>query len=160
MLLINNSKLILGTLLICLLGIACNKDQKQAENSIEGEWNVIAINSYYGEFFENGINISEEVMETGGLGNFNFTSDKVDFEFNRNDTLYTGNGPWNITAERVNAGFTKVTEFTLAMEDHFLFDARFEDETKNAEKNARRVSLIETPTSGFGVLIELMLEKK
>ena len=140
--------------------LSCNKDEIQAEKSLEGGWDVIEITSIYGEFFENGFDPSETITESGALGTFDFTGDSVDFDFTRNDTSYTGTGKWNIIAERIREGFIRVPEFTITIENQFLFEAHFDDGTKNSEKNANRVSFVQTPINGIGVLIEMFLEKR
>lgn len=141
--------------------VACKKDDKiQAEDSLEGVWDIVAISSMYGEFFENGFNPSETVAETAQLGIFHFMEDSVEYSFTRNDTLYTGIGPWDLELEKVQEGFSKSNRFTLTIEDHFLFDVSLGNGTRNAEKNARNATFVESPSSGFGVLIEISLEKK
>lgn len=146
---------------ILVLFAACNKDEIQAEKSIEGNWKVVEITSYYGEFFSNGgFDPSETILDSGDLGSFNFSENFVDYSFTRNDTLFSGNGSWVLELEKVNQGFTKVNKFTLTIEGHFEFDVAFEDQTKNAEKNAKELTFMEYPTSGFGVGIELKLEKE
>ncbi len=143
-----------------LLLFTCAKDKDQAINSLNGNWEVVGINSVYGEFFENGFNPSETVEEIGQLGTFNFSPDSVKFEYTRNDTLYTGSETWIISSEKVNTGFTKVTEFTLKIPNHFVFGVDFGNGTKDSEKNANEASFVAYPDSiGYGVFIELKLEK-
>lgn len=152
--------LIFGTIIISLMFNACRKDEIQAENSLEGIWDIVTIHSTYGEFSENGSSPTENISESGQLGTFDFMQEDVDFNFTRNDTLFSGSGSWDIETQRVNAGFSKVTEFTLTIDDHFLFDVFLGDGTKNSEKNAISASFHEIPTNGIGVSIELMLEKR
>lgn len=141
--------------------VACSKnDEIQAADSLEGVWDIVAISSLYGEFFENGFNPSETVTETTQLGSFHFMEDSVEYAFTRNDTLYTGIGTWELELEKVQEGFSKSNKFTLTIEDHFLFDVSLGDGTRNAEKNASTATFVETPSSGFGVLIEISLEKQ
>ena len=147
-------------ILFVTIFISCDKNEVQAENSIEGIWNLVAITSYYGDFSNNGFNPTETVSDAGELGDFTFTQNSVDFNFTRNDTTYTNSSSWNLDYEKVNSGFTKVPKFTLEINDQFLFDVVFEDNTKNAEKNAKTMTFTETPTDGFGVSIEISLEKR
>lgn len=148
------------SLLTSLIFISCNNDEVQAENSLEGLWEINRINSRYGTFTANSFNPTETVSDSGQLGTFLFGEETVDYSFMRNDSLFTGDGSWTLDLEKVNAGFFKVNQFTLSIEDQFLFDVTFEDDTKNAEKKATNITLVETPTNGFGVSIELFLEKK
>jgi hypothetical protein len=154
---------ILTTLLVAIaffLFSACERNEIQAEKSMDGLWEVTAIHSYYGDFSDNSFNPSETIFEAGQLGTFEFTDNTVGFSFTRNDTTFTGVDSWSIVEERVNAGFTRVSEFRLTIDNHFLFDVTFEDATKNAEENATSVTFVEKPTNGFGVWIEISLEKK
>jgi hypothetical protein len=158
-----NSKHFIQSLLIIITSamfIGCNKDYIQATDSIEGAWDLVAISSHYGEFSNNGVSPIGTVSESGQLGTFYFTKDSVDFNFMRNDTLYAAKAAWSLDLEKVRSGFTRENDFTLTIEDHFLLEVSFEDETRNAEKNASNMTFIETPVSGFGALIEMTLEKK
>jgi len=149
----------LGFIFLSLLVISCNRDEKQATASIEGDWNVTAITSQYGNFTNNAFDPTDEISESGELGTFKFKESTVDFSFTRNDTLYTGNESWTLVAEKVNSGFTRVTEFSLTIDNQFDFKVFFEDQTKNSEKNAQNATFLETPSSGFGVSIDISLEK-
>ena len=138
---------------------SCKKDEAQAEDSLVGEWQVTEINSYYGTFTENSQNIIGEKLEKGSLGSFLFKDEVVDYSFTRNDTLYSGTDNWILSFEKVNSGFTQVNKFTLSIGNKFDFDLTFEDQTSNAEKDAKFINLAETPTSGKGVMIMLRLDK-
>ena len=155
----NSQFTLLGLILISLCFITCNKDENQARKSIEGDWNVIAINSTYGNFSGNGFDPDTTIEETGELGTFMFGDDSVLFNFTRNDTLNVGSSTWSIKSEKVNSGFTRVTDFTLTIDNTFVFNVEFEDGTKNSEKKAKKATFIETPDSGYGVLMEMSLEK-
>ena len=61
---------ILFLLLMAFLFFACNKDENQARKSIEGDWEVTAINSTYGEFVNNGFDPDTTIEEIGELGTF------------------------------------------------------------------------------------------
>lgn len=150
---------------IALLFLACNKDEVQAERSLEGVWDITAIDSEYGEFtqsqFGSSFDSYDSISEYGLLGTFNFSETTVDYEFIRNDTMYSGNETWNLELEKVNSGFTRVNEFTLNIENQFLFDVSFGDETKNAEKNATSLTFLESPSeSGYAVRLQISLEKR
>ena len=149
----------LWIIVIALLFITCNKDENQARKSIEGDWDITAITSTYGDFSGNGFDSDTTITETGELGTFMFGDDSVLFNFTRNDTLNVGSSTWSIKSEKVNSGFTRVTDFTLTIDNTFVFNVEFEDGTKNSEKKANKATFIETPTSGYGVLIEMSLEK-
>jgi len=152
-------------IVIAITFIACKKDEVKAEESLEGEWDITTITSDYGEVAQNSIGSntfypSELVEETGQLGTFSFTENTVDFEFTRNDTLYSGTENWNLELEKVNAGFTRVNEYILSIENQFLFIVAFGNETKNSEKNATSITFLESPSEiGYGVSIQMELEK-
>lgn len=147
--------------LILLTGlISCQKDKVQAESSIKGDWDITEIVSQYGSFVNNTFVENNTKREMGDLGTFNFAQYDVIYNFTRNDTLYTGNTAWNLAYERVNSGFVKVPKYTLTIENRFIFDAFFEDGTKNAEKNAKEMRLTQIPANGDQVVIELKLVKR
>ena len=145
----------------CVHFTSCVDDELQAEDSLEGVWNVTEIFSLYGEFFPTGFNPSSNLTEEGALGYFNFNENNVAYSFTRNDTLYSGNMDWNLDIEKRTTGFATETFYKLTLEDEFIFDVVFEDGTNNSENNARfAVFTSEAPTSGHGVLISLSLEKE
>lgn len=152
--------LALGFVIASIFFQSCKKDEVQAAESIEGSWDIVEINSNYGEYAGGGWIPSDEVRDSGELGTFDFGSEAATYNFNRNDTLYTGSGQWDIRSEKVNEGFTRVPRFTLTIQDHFLFDVTFGDQTSNAEKKATKAVFTETPANGSGVQIELKLEKR
>lgn len=159
-----NNKIFIRTLLVigtAFMFTGCKKDDIQAAKSLKGEWDVVAISSFYAKFIENGFVPFETIEESGQLGTFHFKEDSVDFNFMRNDTLYAGKAAWNLDLEKVRQGFSRGNEFTLTIEDYFILDVSFENGTRNSEKNANSMTFIETPTTtGFGVAIEMSLEKK
>ena len=147
-------------LLLATLFVGCRRDEIQAEKSLLGAWDVSTIFSQYGEFSNNVFDPTESVRDSGQLGSFTFTEAAVAYEFTRNDTLFTGSGAWDLTTERVNAGFTRVTAFTLTIENLGEFDVTFEDATSNSEKNAEAVTLIEAPADGAGGWMQVEMEKR
>jgi hypothetical protein len=147
-------------LIAFMLMTSCNRDEVQAKESLEGEWVVSEIYSTYGEYSVNGFSSSNTVSETGVLGNFNFLAETVEYSFTRNDTTYSGNELWNLEFERVNSGFTKTNKFTLNIGTEFIFDVSFEDETKNAEKNAKNATFKQDPDFDNEVMVVLMLNKR
>jgi hypothetical protein len=146
-------------LLISLCFVSCEKDDIQAQNSILGSWNVVEITSLYANFSDNGFTPIETISEQGQLGSFNFEEDSVTFTFTRNDTLFTGSSTWNLTTEKRNQGFVRVTDFTLAIDNEFTFELVFEDDTINSEKDAQEITFTNNPNNGNGVLINMVLEK-
>lgn len=146
-------------LLVCSLCAACNKDEKQAQRSLEGTWNVTAVASNYGNFSDTGVSIDSTVSENGALGTFQFGDSRVDYQFTANNTIYEGSTPWQLEAEKVNEGFVRVNQFTLTIEDAFVFEVQFEDATKNAEKKAKSATFTEKPPSESSVQVVLWLEK-
>ncbi len=152
---INTAFLLL--VLVALLP-SCTKDIVHAERSVRGAWKLTFVESFYGTFTETSFNADESVEETGDLGTFVFTADSVTFDYTRNDTLYTGTRAWDLTSERVNAGFNKVTEYTLTIEDEFVFDVKFEDGTKNSHKEADSMEWTETPAGEVNSFVTMQLE--
>lgn len=143
----------------CLLFASCKKDERQAQQSLQGKWKVTAIESNYGDFSEGGYAVDTSISESGKLGTFNFSEDQVDYEFTRRDTLYSGSRAWQLRAEKVNDGFVRVLQFTLTVENEFTFDVQFEDATKNSEKKAKTAIFWEQPSTASNVLVTLWLEK-
>ncbi|MFK7923175.1 MAG: hypothetical protein AB8H47_14525 [Bacteroidia bacterium] len=150
----------LSLIILPFLLIGCSRDEIQAENSLEGDWDVVAITSYYGDFSETSFNATETIPESGQLGSFNFAADSVDYTFTRNDTLFTGSMAWDLTFEKVNAGFTRANQFTLSIGEEYLFDVSFEDETKNSEKEATSLQLTDKREGDYEVFIKMSLEKR
>ncbi len=149
------------TLILSLALTSCQKPVVKAQKSLEGEWDVVGIISTYGEVVTNGFISSYDVQETGALGEFNFQENTVTYSFTRNDTLYSGTTPWNVDHDKVNSGFVRVDQFTLTLDNEYVFDVAFGDQTNNAEKNATEVAFSEDPTAlGWNVRIDLSLEKR
>lgn len=146
---------ILPLLFICTL-TNCAKDEVQGAKSLVGVWEVVAISSQYGTQVPGGGWSPDEVIdENGNLGTFEFFEDTYRYEFTRVDTLYTGNGSWDLESERVRTGFSTAPEFTLSLENDVQYKVEFEDQTRNAEKNAEKVRFIEEPKNGLFILLEL-----
>lgn len=147
--------------LILMLSLgACNNDQEQASDSLMGEWNVVESTSIYAEFTPTGFNATETVEESGDLGFFRFTDDLFEYQITRNDTLFEGNGSWDLEADRIRSGFFREPVFYLELPGHFDFQIFLGDGTRNAERNATVANFVERPESGTSVLIDLKLEKK
>jgi hypothetical protein len=144
--------------LSCLL-ISCNKDERQAEKSIEGMWEVTAITTTEGQIANGVFTETSTKMETGQLGTFDFLDETVNYNFTRNDTTYNGNTSWFLTSEKINSGFTRVNQHTLTLTDKFVFEVTFEDATKNAEKNAKKMTFAKNPIPNDAIFIMLSLEK-
>jgi hypothetical protein len=157
--------------LVCLafgyfmLLTGCTSDELQGEKSLEGVWSVNNIESQYADYsVENGSVIGSNntavKSESGSLGLFTFKGNQVTYNFTRNDTTYSGSGIWELELAKVNSGFTKVNQWTLNIANDFVFDLRFDDSTKNAEKNADSMELDNWPkSSGYGVTFFMKLEK-
>ncbi len=150
---------VLSLIAVSLLLSACNRNEIQATDSLEGEWIITAITSYYGDFSNNGFSPIETVEESGQLGSMSFGEDSVSYEFTRNDTLYVGSSLWMLTEEKVNEGFFRVPKFTLVMGDVFVFEVAFGNQTKNAERNATDITLTRVVEQRNGLLVEMELEK-
>lgn len=143
---------------LALLSLSSCKDEDlvQGKNSLNGSWQVTAIESIYG----NGSNDSDFVSEEGNLGQFIFGNDSVYFEFTRNDTLYQGADRWHLHKTKVRDGFVKVPVFTLEIENNFSLTCEFDDGTRNSEKNATEITLLNEPEeTGVGTWFMLFLDK-
>lgn len=140
--------------------IACNRDQVQATHSIEGTWDIVSITTIKGEFSPSSVNETSRQEETGQLGTFTFGEETVSFEYTRESTLYVGNEDWELTSDKVNDGFTRVRRFDLKIDNQFVFDVRFEDDTKNAENDADNMTFLETPVDSTDRLVIMELEKR
>jgi len=152
--------LVAFTLLACTFVSCAKSDIRQGEKSIVGIWNVVELRIGEGERTELGSSIDSEAIYTEDLELFHFTEDKVTWTFEPGDTLIINNEDWILSSRKENSGFTKVTVFTLAMAQ-YDFDCVFEDDTKNAEKNAENISLhFETDGIGPFSTIDIKLEKE
>lgn len=128
--------------ILSLLLTACQDDDlAQGINSLEGSWQVTAAKSFYEIAQPDGRLQRSRVDEEGNLGRFEFAEDMVSYQFNRNDTLYQGRERWHLENTRENQGFFKVNRFTLLIDGTFTFKCEFEDQTKNAEQNAKNITL-------------------
>ena len=145
---------------LAFIVMSCNNDLMEAEESLEGAWDIIRIESFYGEFSETTFNSSEMVVDSGELGSFLFTQNFVEFNFTRNDTLFSGNSQWAINHERIREGFFRTNEFTLTIQDQFVFDVTFGDDTRNAERNASAASFITKPGDDSGLYLVMSLDKR
>lgn len=132
---------------VVILGFvtACESDLEQATDSLSGHWEIETIVSYYPD--ANGHQWVEQ--RNGVFGHFTFTDDDVSYEYIRNDTMYTDTTSWNLTSKKVNAGFSKIREFTLVIGNGEVYECLFEDQTKNAEKKASQVTLTTTTKVDF-----------
>lgn len=154
------------SLSVMILMSSCQDDEVQAFNSLKGSWKVTQATTSYAVFTEfegqilgNG-GIDSSHVDSGNLGFFNFMNDEADFSYTRKGTLREGRGNWILEACKVRVGFFRTTEFSLEIQNHFLFDVQFEDGTRNSEKNAKYITLSQYPTEpGPGMFLELMLEK-
>jgi|GEM_PF-832205 hypothetical protein len=150
---------IISFAVLCGLLISCNKDERQAKNSIEGMWEVTAITTTKGQINNAFFVETSTETETGQLGTFDFLDETVNYNFTRIDTTYNGSSIWFLKSEKINAGFTRVNQHTLTLTDNFIFDVTFEDDTKNAEKNAKKMTLTKNPIPNNSILIMISLEK-
>ena len=158
----------INLLIIIIIGLltifSCTEDLLQAEESLEGEWEVIEIISFYGKFYESGSDSISSVRETGQLGSFIFKLDvngenNVDYNFKRNDTLFIETKSYLLDLTKVQSGFFKEKKFTLMIEDLYTYDVQFGNSTRYSEKNAKGMELLYWPNTGFGPGVRLVLEK-
>jgi len=139
---------------------ACKKQNiKNAEKSLQGGWKVHAIHSMYGNQTELGIQSTHSFEDKGELGEFVFNDKLLTYTFTRLDTLYENETTWNLTREKINAGFTKAEQYTLSVNE-YNFICAYGDGTKDAEKNATELALFfETDAIGKYQAFELKLTK-
>lgn len=139
--------------------VSCQSDDLQDDiDRLIGRWNVIQINSYYGEFVENGHNGLDIVEETGDLGQFTFEDfDAMEYSFTRNDTIYVNSGSWGFQKDRFREiGFFKTTKLSITVPENQVFDVDF----RNSYGPENTIQLFMEPKNlGFGVAVELFLEK-
>lgn len=150
-------------ILICITFFlsACEKSNlKAGRTSLNGTWNVTKIITTYGERRDLGIDNQEDTEETGDLGQFEFTENELTANYTRVDTLRSIESSWELERDKVNAGFFKVEQYTLVLDEE-SFKCEFGDETKDAERNAIRMRLIfETMEIGAYEQYILELEKE
>ncbi len=151
-------KLQLSLLLLpVLLLTGCSKDDlTQGQKSLEGEWSVNMILTDYGI---DGAGNPIFKRETGALGSLTFSQNQVNYFFTRNDTVYSGDGEWDLHVEKVNSGFTKTNKWTLVIANDFIFDVIFDDETSNSEKDANAMEFTEYENVN-GNYFHMELDKK
>ncbi|MEK6154711.1 hypothetical protein WIW50_15690 [Flavobacteriaceae bacterium 3-367] len=116
------------------------------------------IKSFYGEFIENGLNGLAVVDEVGDLGNFSFNDfNNMEYRLVRNDTVYSNSGIWSIQQDRFREiGFFETTKLSIIVPEVLIFDVDYE----NSSSPHRKIRLfIEPDELGFGVAVELFLEK-
>jgi len=148
--------------LICISVSSCEKDELQGTESLRGNWTVTQIKSYYGEFTENGHNGLDVLEESDDLGYFNFSNGSMEYNYTRNDTVYSGQGPWDLTASsRRQMMVFKEVDFSLKVPNNDVnFEATFGGGARNSEKDATKVELYQEPSEpGFGVATEIFLSK-
>lgn len=159
----NKGHLILIHLLLVsiLIFSSCEKrDNRQAEKSIEGIWNVTELRVSEGERSEFGLSINSEQVLTENLEVFHFSDENVTWTYEPGDTIIINEENWTLSSRKENAGFTRVRVFTLDIAD-YDFKCVFDDDTKNAEKKAEKMSLqYETDKIGPYSSIEIKLAKE
>lgn len=131
-LIIKTSKLLLLLSLLSCIS-SCNREEIRAERSLVGRWKINTIISIYD------FDPSANITDLGNIGFFDFNEHSVDFNFTRNDTVYSGSKTWNLDLEKLRSGFFREPLYTLDIEDEFIFDVLFSDGTRNAEKNAQEI---------------------
>jgi len=147
--------------MFCLIMFtSCEKQNiKNAEKSLTGSWKVHTIHTMLGNRTELGIQTAQSFTNEGELGQFIFNDEILNYTFTRLDTLYENETSWNLSREKINAGFTEAEQYTLAIKE-YNFICAFGDETKDAEKNATELTLFfETKTIGSYQAFELKLSK-
>lgn len=147
------------SLLLSLSLFSCQREEVQALESLEGEWNVVAIESLYGAFTRTGGNATETVEDAGQLGTMLFEEGTVRFNFNRNDSLFAGNSDWELEFEKVNEGFFRVPRYTLIIDALGTFEVQFEDDTKNSQRDAQNAIFREVTDAPQERIVHFTLEK-
>jgi len=140
--------------------LSCQKDERQATKSLEGNWKVVTVETIYGSQSEFGFSVDSSFLSTGDLGSFDFSDDHVDYKFIAHNVSFDGNSNWTLEADKVNEGFVRVNQFILTIEDDFVFDVDFGNSTKNSEKNATQAVFNEKTSSGKDFMLYLELEKE
>ncbi len=138
---------------------------QQAEKSLIGNWEVYEIISESGEYIieKGSVKTIGEIRrneQTGKIGSFTFSDNKVRYNFKSDGEMYLGKSPWKLDLTQVNQGFFKVNKWILTVGDNYIFDVQFGNSTKNAEKNARMIQLNSLPkTNAKGVAYFMKLKK-
>ena len=113
-------------------------DRKQAEQSLQGNWNVTSIFSQ--EKDASGPNRDGEHEEFGQLGTFSFSGNRVIYGYTRLGITYSDTSPWELTREVVPSGFFTATNYTLSLRDK-AYDVSFGDRTSDSERDAKELEL-------------------
>jgi len=124
-------------ILLATLSFSCSKDLEQGEDSLMGAWDVVFAETVP-------INFGNRLpADQGNLGTFTFRDDVMDYFFVHNQDTIMGSTPWLLTLDKERQGFYRTNSFTLKLESFLDFKVNFEDQTRNAEKDAREIELIE-----------------
>ncbi|MEM1328022.1 MAG: hypothetical protein AAGI23_18830 [Bacteroidota bacterium] len=154
------------TLLFLISGIffftACDKiNLNNAEDSLEGDWQVVRMEQTIGERVELGVQVDSFLEFTGQLGAFSFQEEVVSYTFSVGDSVYQAMAiPWTLTREKRSEGFGRVEQYTLSTPE-LVARCEFGDQTSDAEQNATQVLLIwQTEAIGAYEMVTLYLEKE
>lgn len=124
-------------LVMVLILFSCSKDLGQGEDSLMGTWDVVFAETVP-------VNFENRLPEDqGNIGTFIFKEDVMDYFFVHNQDTLTGSSPWRLSLKKQREGFFRVNDFTLKLENFLDFKVNFEDQTRNAEKDAREIELIQ-----------------
>lgn len=141
--------------------VSCgNNDLSEAQNSLNGEWAVISINTRMGEQLENGQTVDLDTTDLLATGSFLFEENGIgDFSYNTLGVSYNLSDRWSLSQTKVNCGFTNCDQYAISF-DSQNYICEFGDQTSNAHKNATDIRLINTVLSGSGyTTTTLSLEK-
>lgn len=147
-------------ILLVLISFSCRKDKGQAKRSLRGEWAVTQAYSAYGEYTSAGFLGRSQILDNGDIGTFVFDKKSVSYSFMRNDSIFEGESEWKLKTDRIWEGARRVTQFTLELEDEFVFDVGFGNESKNAENKATKVVLHKLASEEQAYEIRLILSKR
>ena len=150
-----NILVLVSSLLSLVFLPSCNREEMRVGNSIVGKWNITEIRSDYGL-------VTEAIIEQGELGFFDFGEDFVDYNFTRNDTVYSENKMWNLEFGKQRSGFFREPIITIAIEDKFVFDVTLSHRGNNSteEDTESAVFFDETAIDGSGSFIVFSVEKE
>jgi hypothetical protein len=123
----------------------CTKPEIHASNSLVGTWKVDSLVILYINKTSTGSSGTDSIWESkGDIGSFDFTEEMVKFNYKKRNIHQNDNVNYTLHAFKKNAGFTKVRKWEIILPNK-TYSLEFGDQTSDAHKNARKITLTFEP---------------
>lgn len=131
--------------LISLL-VGCTSTIESANESLVGKWSINKIITSKGNRISGGLTIDTNITEAiVSIGIMEFTEEgKCTWEFKRLGKTDVGSSSYKLLGRKENEGFIKVRKYSINLNDR-TFDVAFGDQTSDAHKSARDITLSYDP---------------